>query len=135
MKILWLILLKLECVIDVENGGAKVMRKDSMMISGLNEENYTFPSAMTLRFQAVQSACNFQRKYWIASLTGLLLIIAGIISASIIVTSKDSIIDTTTVTTYPTPTSTTKSPDPRKNFNKKCSSFRMFYVYIVFSSR
>ena len=111
------------------------MRKNSSMRYEHEQEEYTFPSPMALRFQAVRAAFFFQKKYWIASLAGLLLIIAGIISAFIIVTSKDSIIDTTTVTTYPTPTSTTKSPDPRKNFSKKCSSFRMFYVYIVFSSR
>ena len=71
-------------MIDLENGGAKVMRKDSMMISGLNEEDYTFPSPMTLRIQAIRSACQFQRKCWIVSLAGLLLIIAGIVSAFVI---------------------------------------------------
>ena len=135
MKILWLILLKLECVIDVENGGAKVMRKDSMMISGLNEENYTFPSAMTLRFQAVQSACNFQRKYWIGSLAGLLLIIAGIVSAFVIVDSKNSAVENTTVTTSSTPTPT-PIPQPAENYSKNIVTvlFCLCVVY-VFSSR
>ena len=94
-----------------------VMRKDSMIISGLNEEeNYTFPSAMTLRFQAVQSACQFQRKYWIGSLIGLLLLITGIVSALVIVASKDSVTENTTVTTSSTPT---QSPEPAKNYSKK----------------
>ena len=109
MKLLWLILLKLEHVIDLENGGAKVMRKESMMISGLNEEGYTFPSPMTLRFQAIRLACQFQRKFWIVSLAGLLLIIAGIVSAFVIIASKNS---------SPTPT---PSPEPAKNYSKKFS--------------
>ena len=96
-------------MIDLENGGAKVMRKDSMMISGLNEEGYTFPSPMTLRFQAIRSACQFQRKFWIVSLAGLLLIIAGIVSAFVIIASKNS---------SPTPT---PSPEPAKNYSKKYS--------------
>ena len=117
MKLLWLILLKLEHVIDLENGGAKVMRNDSMMISGLNEENYTFPSAMTLRIEAVRSACSFQRKYWIGSFAGLLLIIAGIVSAFVIVDSKNSAVENTTVTTSSTPTPT-PIPQPAENYSK-----------------
>ena len=81
----------IEGVIDLENGGAMVMRKDSMMISGLNEqESFTFPSPMALRFQALHAACHFQRKYWIGSLIFFLLVIAGIVSALVIVASKDS---------------------------------------------
>ena len=121
MKLLWLILLKLEHVIDLENGGAKVMRKESMMISGLNEEGYTFPSPMTLRFQAIRSACQFQRKCWIVSLAGLLLMITVIVSALLIVASKDSTPENTMSSTYSTPsytTSSTPKPNPLSNLSK-----------------
>mgnify|MGYP001372930573 FL=1 len=121
MKLLWLILLKLEHVIDLENGGAKVMRKESMMISGLNEEGYTFPSPMTLRFQAIRSACQFQRKCRIVSLAGLLLIITVIVSALLIVASKDSTPENTMSSTYSTPsytTSSTPKPNPLSNLSK-----------------
>ena len=120
MKLLWLILLKLDRVIDLENGGAKVMRKESMIISGLNEEGYTFPSPMTLRFQALHAACQFRRKYWIG-VGGLLLIIAGIISAFVLVASQDSTTENTIVTTFSPPTTThAPEPQPAKNYSKKC---------------
>ena len=121
MKLLWLILLKLEHVIDLENGGAKVMRKESMMISGLNDEGYTFPSPMTLRFQAIRSACQFQRKCCIVSLAGLLLLITVIVSALLIVASKDSTPENTMSSTYSTPsytTSSTPKPNPLSNLSK-----------------
>ena len=44
------------------------MRKSSRMMSGLyDQENCTFPSQMTLQFQAIRSACRIQRNYWIGA--------------------------------------------------------------------
>ena len=75
-----------------------VMSKNSMMLSGLNEqESYTFPSPMALRFQALHAACSFQRKYCIGLLVAFMLMIAGIASTLVIVASKDS-------SSTPTPT-------------------------------
>ena len=80
------------------------MIKDNMVMNGLQEQDdYTFPSPMMLRYQAIQSACSFQRKYWIGALVGLMLIIAGIVSAVVIVASKDS----KTSTPEPEPSSKT----------------------------
>ena len=96
------------------------MRTDSVMRYGLNEqESYTFPSSMTLRLQALHSACQFRRKYWMG-VVGLLLIIAGIVSAFVIFASKDSVIENTTVTPSSTPT---QSPEPAKNYSKKSISY------------
>ena len=90
----------IERAIDLENGGAMVMRKDSMMIGGLHEqESYAFPSPMTLRFQALYAACHCQRKYLIGSLIVFLLVIAGIVSALVIVASKGSIPENSLSTT------------------------------------
>ena len=86
-----MILLNTEHVIDLENGGAMVMRKSSRMMSGLyDQENCTFPSQMILQFQAIRSACRFQRKYWIGAIVCGLLLIAGIVSTVVIIGRKES---------------------------------------------
>ena len=110
-----------ERVIDLENGGAMFTMKNSIikMSSSYEKEDYTFPSAMTLRFQAVRSACQFQRKYWIGSLAALLLIIVGIVSTFIIV-SKDSV----------TENSTTPEPEPAKNYSKKYSNCSVLFCSV-----
>ena len=118
-------------MIDLENGGAMVMRKNSIKMSGLYEqENYTFPSPLTLRFQALRAVCQFQRKYWIGSLVLFLLITAGIVSAFVLIASKDSMTETTTVTTSSTPIST-QPPEPTKNYSKKRSNcFSVFFLFL-----
>ena len=120
-------------MIDLENGGKMVMRTDSVMRYGLNEqESYTFPSPMTLRLQALHSACQFRRKYWMG-VVGLLLIIAGIVSAFVIVASKDSVTENFTVTTSSTPTMPTQSPEPAKNYSKKCITLYSAFKTVLFS--
>ena len=90
------------------------MIKDNMVMSGLDEKDeYTFPSPMMLRFQAIQSACSFQRKYWIGVLVVLMLMISGIISAIVIVASKDYFPENTSSTSSIAPTpSSTSTPEP-----------------------
>ena len=95
----------IERVIDLENGGATIMRKSSRMMSAMSglyeQENHTFPSQMTLQFQALRSACRFQRKYWIGAIVCGLLLIAGIVSALAIIGSP--------------------GPYPTKNYCKHCT--------------
>ena len=128
----------IERVIDLENGGAMVMRKDSMMISGLKEqESFTFPSPMTLRFRALHAACQFRRKYWIGSLIVFLLVIAGIVSALVIVASKESIPENTSSTSSMTSSSSmssTSTPEPwPKIYSKICCRYlSISYLNIVF---
>ena len=128
----------IEGVIDLENGGAMVMRKDSMMISGLNEqESFTFPSPMALRFQALHAACQFQRKYWIGSLIFFLLVIAGIVSALVIVASKDSMPETTSSTSSMTSPSTSE-PGPKiysKTWLQIRISILLYFKSILFVSK
>ena len=109
----------IERVIDLENGGVMVTRKDSKISERNEKETYTFPSPMTLRFQALHAACQFRRKYWIG-VVGLLLIIAGIISAFVLVASQDSTTENTIVTTFSPPTTHAPEPQPAKNYSKKC---------------
>ena len=98
----------IEGVIDLENGGAMVMRKSSRMMSGLyDQENCTFPSQMSLQFQAIRSACRFQRKYWIGAIVCGLLLIAGIVSAFVIIGKEESM----------------KSTESTKNYSKKIHIF------------
>ena len=102
----------------MENGGAMVMMKNSIkMSSSYEKEDYTFPSPMTLRFQAIHAACQFQRKYVIGSLVVLLLIIAGIVSAFVIIDAKDSVTEDSTTTSTQSP-----EPEPAKNYSKNCSN-------------
>ena len=102
------------------------MIKDNMVMSGLDEKDeYTFPSPMMLRFQAIQSACSFQRKYWIGVLVVLMLMISGIISAIVIVASKDYFPENTSSTSSiaPTPSSTsTPEPEPYSKTQRECLS-------------
>ena len=90
-------------MIDLENGGAIVMRKISTRMSGIyDQDNFTFPSAMTLRFGAMYSVClRVQRKYWLGGIVaGLLLTTAVIIIALILGSSSN------------------QSPDQTKNYSK-----------------
>ena len=84
------------------------MRKSSRMMSGLyDQENCTFPSQMTLQFQAIRSAYRFQRKYWIGAIICGFLIIAGIASAFFIIGKEESM----------------KSTESTKNYSKKIHIF------------
>lgn len=119
----------IERAIDLENGGAMVMRKDSMMIGGLHEqESYAFPSPMTLRFQALYAACHFQRKYLIGSLIVFLLVIAGIVSALVIVAFEDTSSSTSLMTSSTSSMSSTSTPEynPSRMYSK--NSFYSFSI-------
>ena len=96
------------------------MIKDNMVMNGLQEQDdYTFPSPMMLRYQAIQSACSFQRKYWICALVAVMLIIAGIVSALVIVASKDSIPENTSTMS----STSTPQPDPYSKTRSLVYSF------------